>query len=114
MFFLLTGYRGWVFQQITNRLQELCCIKLIDDALIAHYVEQPPQDTRAYFRSECLKRYRNSISHANWDVLTFDLGDHRERKVLLSDPTKGTRVMVQALLDNSPDAKVLLDNLALE
>jgi proteasome accessory factor A len=80
--------------------------------LITRYIEHPPQDTRAYFRSECLKRYRNSISHANWDVLTFDLGDNREKKVLLADPTKGTRELVKGLLDNSPDAKVLLDNLA--
>jgi hypothetical protein len=45
-------------------------------------------------------------------VLTFDLGGHREKKVPLPDPTKGTMAHVKALLDDSPDAKVLLDKLA--
>ena len=67
---------------------------------------------RAYFRAECLKRYRENISHANWDVLTFDVGEQREQKVPLLDPLKGTKKHVQALLDSSPDAKILLDNLS--
>ena len=85
--------------------------RLLQDSDIRRFVAEPPADTRAYFRSECLKRYRESISHTNWDVLTFDVGDHRERKVSLLDPLKGTRAMVKDLLDSSPDAKVLLDKL---
>lgn len=86
--------------------------RLLDDADIRHFVANSPTDTRAYFRSQCLKRYRESISHANWDVLVFDLGDHREKRVPLLDPLKGTQQHVQRLLDGSPDAKVLLDKLA--
>jgi len=86
--------------------------RLLTDAEIEPYVTHPPTDTRAYFRSECLKRYRESISHANWDVLIFDIGAQRERQVALLDPLKGTRDHVQSLLDSSPDAKVLLDNLS--
>jgi proteasome accessory factor A len=86
--------------------------RLLDDAAIAHFVTEPPDDTRAYFRSHCLRKYRESISHANWDVLTFEIGEHRERKVPLLDPLKGTREHVKDLLDSSPDAKVLLDKLA--
>jgi len=85
--------------------------RMLDDARIRHFVTDPPEDTRAYFRSACLKKYRESISHANWDVLTFDTGDRREKKVPLLDPLKGTKELVQSLLDASPDAKVLLDHL---
>jgi len=86
--------------------------RVLTDESIKQFVSEPPTDTRAYFRSQCLKRYRESISHANWDVLTFDVGDHREKKVPLLDPLKGTREHVQELLDSSPDAKVLLDKLS--
>ena len=55
---------------------------------------------------------RSGISHANWDVLTFDVGEQREMKVPLLDPLKGTKEHVQDLLDRSPDAKILLDNLS--
>ena len=86
--------------------------RLLDPATIDQFVSEPPEDTRAYFRSQCLKRYRESISHANWDVLTFDVGEQRDRKVPLLDPLRGTRKHVEALLDSSPDAKVLLDKLS--
>ena len=86
--------------------------RLLEDEEIKRFVQRPPEDTRAYFRSECLRRYRDAITHANWDVLTFDCGEQRERKVPLADPLRGTREMVQDLLEASGDAKALLERLA--
>ena len=74
---------------------------MLDDAEIERFISEPPDDTRAYFRSQCLKRYREAISHANWDVLTFDVGGHGEKKVPLVDPTKGTRALTEGLLNES-------------
>jgi proteasome accessory factor A len=84
---------------------------LSGDAEIGRFVEHAPRDTRAYFRSECLARFRDQITYANWDILTFDLGDNRDRKVPLQDPLKGTHAHVHALLEASPTAKKLLENL---
>ena len=92
--------------------REAAVDRLLTDDEIGHFVQDPPEDTRAYFRSMCLRKYREHISHANWDVLTFEVGEHREKKVPLVDPLKGTKEHVKELLDSSPDAKVLLDKLA--
>jgi proteasome accessory factor A len=84
---------------------------LSGDDEIEKFIGGSPTDTRAYFRSQCLSRYGGNISHANWDVLTFDLGDALEKKVPLSDPLKGTRAHVHELLARSPSAKELLEHL---
>lgn len=75
-------------------------------------VDHPPEDTRAYFRGECLRRFSQVIVAASWDALIFDTGDEPLRKVPTMEPTRGTKQHVQELLDASPDASKLLANLA--
>ncbi len=85
--------------------------RLVSDAEIEHAVDHPPEDTRAYFRGECLRRFSPRIVAASWDALIFDLGDEPLRKVPTMEPTRGTRAHVQGLFDESPDAAALLRNL---
>src|SRR5277367_3013699 len=42
-------------------------LRLTDDAEIARAVEEPPEDTRAYFRGRCLLQYADSVAAASWD-----------------------------------------------
>jgi len=79
---------------------------------IDHAIDHPPEDTRAYFRGECLRRFSPVIVAASWDALIFDTGDEPLRKVPTMEPTRGTKEHVQALLDDSPDASRLLANLS--
>lgn len=79
---------------------------------VAWAVDHPPEDTRAYFRGECLRRFSSQIVSASWDSLVFDTGDDPLRKVPTLEPTRGTKARVAALLDASPDVKSLLDNLS--
>ena len=85
---------------------------LVDDAEIAHAVDNPPIDTRAYFRGECLRRFSESIVAASWDALIFDSGGDPLRKVPTMEPTRGTRSHVSGLFDASPDVASLLSNLS--
>jgi proteasome accessory factor A len=85
---------------------------LVSDDEIAFAVDHPPEDTRAYFRGECLRRFSDHIVAASWDALIFDSGDEPLRKVPTMEPTRGTKAHVQALFDASPDVSALLANLS--
>jgi proteasome accessory factor A len=72
-------------------------------------VTDPPEDTRAWFRGECLRRYTASISAASWDSVVFDLPERTSlTRVPTLDPFRGTRAHVEALLDACPTAGELV------
>jgi Pup amidohydrolase len=82
---------------------------LLSDADIERAVVAPPEDTRAWFRGECLRRYANSISAASWDSVVFDLaGRAALTRVPTLDPLRGTRAHVEQLLDACPTAEELV------
>ena len=85
---------------------------VVSAAEIDFAVDHPPEDTRAYFRGECLRRFSDVIVAASWDALIFDTGDEPLQKVPTMEPTRGTKAHVQGLLDASPDASQLLMNLS--
>ncbi|MBA2726405.1 MAG: proteasome accessory factor PafA2 [Actinobacteria bacterium] len=85
---------------------------VVSEEEVAWAIDHPPEDTRAYFRGECLRRFSSQIVSASWDSLVFDTGDDPLRKVPTLEPTRGTKERVAALLDASPDVKTLLDNLS--
>ncbi|HEU4488423.1 MAG TPA: depupylase/deamidase Dop, partial [Actinomycetota bacterium] len=85
--------------------------RLVSDAEIERAVDHPPEDTRAYFRGECLRRYSRAIVAASWDALIFDVGEDPLRKVPTLEPTRGTRAHVEGLLEDSPRASDLISNL---
>lgn len=68
----------------------------------------PPEETRAYFRGECVARYPDSLVAANWDSLVFDTGDSSLTRVPMMEPLRGGKDRVAGLLDGSPDAAGLL------
>ena len=78
---------------------------------VKYFINNPPEDTRAYFRSQCLHKYGKSVVDANWDVLGFEAGKDRLKKVPLPDPGKGTKELVNDLLKSSSNAEELLANL---
>jgi proteasome accessory factor PafA2 len=99
--------KGIYYKLLRNGKME----RLVSDPEIDHAVDHPPEDTRAYFRGECLRRFSPTIVAASWDALIFDVGDEPLRKVPTLEPTKGTRERVQSLFDRSPDAGALIRNL---
>ena len=86
--------------------------RLVDEASVIAAVTEPPRDTRAWFRGECLKRWPASVVTANWDSLVFDLGTDPLRRVPMMDPLKGTAEHVEALLDACASPSELLDRLS--
>ncbi len=83
--------------------------RIVDDAAVARAVGSPPEDTRAYFRGECLRRYAADIAAASWDSVIFDVpGQETLQRVPTLEPLRGTKAHVGDLLDRCPKAADLL------
>jgi proteasome accessory factor PafA2 len=78
---------------------------------VQHAAVHPPEGTRAWFRGECLRRYPDEVVAANWDSLVFDVGRSSLVRVPMMEPLRGSRALVEELLQACPDAATLIDNL---
>jgi proteasome accessory factor PafA2 len=85
--------------------------RLVSDAEIEAAVTAPPEDTRAYFRGTCIRRYPEAIMAASWDSVIFDTGRDALQRVPMREPLKGTRDVVEDLFGDAPDAASLVDRL---
>ena len=99
-----------------KRISEIIGLKkLITNSEVNYGIDNPPQETRAYFRGVCLQKWPESIVSANWDSLVFRLeGDYLKRIPIL-DPSEGSLAKVRSLLERatSPDeliAEIELSN----
>jgi proteasome accessory factor A len=92
------------------RLQQrgsLARITTEDEVLAA--AATPPEDTRAWFRGECVRRYGDAVAAASWDSVIFDVTGHDAlQRVPTLEPSRGTKEHVGALLDRSPTAADLV------
>jgi proteasome accessory factor A len=84
---------------------------LLGDGAAQAAVGTPPDDTRAYFRGECLRRYGQSVAAASWDSVIFDVGRESLVRVPMLEPLRGTAAHVGALLDRCATAPELVEAL---
>lgn len=83
--------------------------RLLDPAGIAEAVEEPPADTRAYFRGQCLARFGEHVIAASWDSVIFEVPDMPSlQRVPMLDPTRGTREHVGELFEKAGSVRELL------
>ncbi len=86
-------------------------LRIVSDEEISAAIHTPPEDTRAYFRGECLSRYPEQVFGVNWDSISFANGDEPIRRVMMAEPLKGSRLHVEELLNRSQTAEELMANL---
>jgi Pup amidohydrolase len=84
---------------------------LLPDGAATAAMNAPPEDTRAFFRGECLRRYGPSVAAASWDSVIFDVGRESLVRVPMLEPLRGTKAHVGDLLDRCPTASSLIDAL---
>jgi Pup amidohydrolase len=82
---------------------------LVSEAEIEWAIMEPPEDTRAYFRGRCISRYPDNIAAASWDSLIMDTGRDALQRIPMREPLRGTKVHVDDLLAQAPDAATLVD-----
>jgi proteasome accessory factor PafA2 len=86
-------------------------LRIVSDEEITAAIHTPPEDTRAYFRGECLRRYPSEVFGVNWDSISFADGDEPVKRVMMAEPLKGSRLHVEELLDASKTAEELMSSL---
>src|SRR5215204_6408184 len=85
--------------------------RLLTDDEVARAMTNPPSDTRAFFRGECLRRYPAQVAAASWDSVVFDLGRENLVRIPTMEPLRGTREHVGALFEASATAQELVDTI---
>jgi proteasome accessory factor A len=85
--------------------------RMVVEEDIVRSMDDPPEDTRAYFRGQCLKKFKDQIFGVNWDSISFNLGDGPIKRIMMEEPTRGTKRHVQQLLDRSETAADLVANI---
>jgi proteasome accessory factor A len=85
--------------------------RLASDEEIKDAISHPPEDTRAYFRGRCLRKYGDQVFGVNWDSISFGIGDEPIKRVMMAEPLKGTKAHVEELLASSRNAAELVKNL---
>ena len=90
--------------------------RLLGEDEVAAAVTEPPADTRAWFRGECVRRYgpHGDLQGASWDSVTLLDERRRARRVRMDEPTSGGRDQVQPLLARHTRTATLLQDLASE
>ena len=87
--------------------------RVLSDSEVASAVEDPPEDTRAYFRGRCLAKYGRDVAAASWDSVIFDIPGHDSlQRVPMLEPLRGNRAAVGHLIDASETAADLMAALA--
>jgi proteasome accessory factor A len=87
--------------------------ELVTPEEVAAAQTTPPEDTRAWFRGECVRRFTQQVFSASWDSVVFDVpGRASLQRVPILEPERGTRAQVGALLEQSSDVTELLHGLA--
>jgi proteasome accessory factor PafA2 len=87
-------------------------VRLTGEDAITWAVDNPPEDTRAYFRGRCLRQYSESVAAASWDSVIFDIpGRESLQRVPTLEPLRGTRAHVGNLLDRCRTAADLVNAL---
>jgi proteasome accessory factor A len=85
--------------------------RVVTDEEIERAILYPPEDTRAYFRGGCLRRYGPQVFGVNWDSISFGIGDEPIKRVMMVEPLKGSKQHVEELFRSSPTAVELVRNL---
>jgi proteasome accessory factor A len=86
--------------------------RVVSEDEIIQAIHTPPSDTRAYFRGECLRRYPEEVFGVNWDSISFGVNDEPVKRIMMTEPLKGSKVHVSELLERSKSAAELVKNLS--
>jgi Pup amidohydrolase len=83
--------------------------RLVSEQDVVRAMDEPPLDTRAYFRGRCLRKYPDAVAAASWDSVIFDIpGRESLQRVPTLEPLRGTRAHVGGLLERCETAAELV------
>jgi proteasome accessory factor A len=71
---------------------------LVGPEEIANAAKSAPEDTRAWFRGQCLSRFGKAVYGVSWSSVMLDVGDE-VRRIPTVHPHRGTRKIAESLFD---------------
>jgi len=87
--------------------------RIVTDEQIETAIQNPPSDTRAYFRGQAVKKFGNAIKTIQWDSITFNVnGRNREINLDALAETE-TAHQYNHVLDQSSTIETLIEKLCL-
>ncbi|WP_454301882.1 proteasome accessory factor PafA2 family protein [Salana multivorans] len=82
---------------------------IVTEAEVRRAVENPPRDTRAWFRGESVRRFPVEVVAAGWNGIILDVESEPTLvRLPMVDPLRGTAELTEKLLDSCPDAAALV------
>jgi proteasome accessory factor PafA2 len=78
--------------------------RIVTDEEIDTAIDAPPEDTRAYMRGMCLKKFRSQVFSVNWDSLAFNLEEGDIKRIALDDPLQGTKSHIAHAIGTAANA----------
>lgn len=101
------------YKGLYNRIENTSSVeRIVSEEEINKAIFEPPKDTRAYFRGKCLQKYPSEVVSASWDSIIFDIDEDPLKKIFMLDPYRGSEDVVGKLLEDSPAARDLLNNIS--
>ncbi len=89
--------------------------RLTSDEEVSRAMRTPPEDTRAWFRGECVRRFPDEVVAAGWDSVVLDLGAGRGLvRLPMPEPGSGTRALTADALEAAVDVEDLLRRLEVQ
>ncbi len=86
--------------------------RITEEAEVVAAMDRAPEDTRAWFRGECVRRFPEVVVAAGWDSVVMDLGRGRGLvRLPMPEPGLGTRALTEAALAGAQDVDDLLRRL---
>ncbi|MFC0315524.1 depupylase/deamidase Dop [Gordonia phosphorivorans] len=82
--------------------------RLVTEEQVLRAVHEPPEDTRAWFRGQCVSRFGADVAAASWDSVIFDLGGDSMVRIPTLEPLRGTKAMVGEVFEAAQSAEELL------
>jgi proteasome accessory factor PafA2 len=83
--------------------------RITTEAEVAQAMIRPPEDTRAWFRGECVRRFPAAVVAAGWDSVVLDLGGSEGlARLPMPEPGLGTRALTGGALEQAADVTELL------
>ena len=87
--------------------------RMPDAATLDRFANEPPNDTRAYFRARVLREYGEDVSSIDWSRITFRVQNQRHwwatAEIPIRDPRRFTRAETEELLDARPSIEDLVE-----
>ncbi|PRY54859.1 proteasome accessory factor A [Knoellia remsis] len=99
---------------LANRLAATGRVEvLVPEAEAARAMDEAPEDTRAWFRGACLRKFPDAVMAASWDSVVVELpGERALQRIPILEPLRGTKDAVGDLVEGAPDIRSLLASLA--